>query len=252
MRLGPALVCLVVVMFSGDLSAKSNTADITPAEIKQVINEYSDCDNLDKIEIDHLEYFDFLGDGRKEAVVVASTCMTGTAGPDVHAVYERDSDGKIVEHSLDQLDPVKPGSGLKLPVFGNPNYGISVEDGHLVASWMDSSERKNPVIIRYKWDGKNFVLDHMNAEGPFTTSYDCAKATRELDRAICYAPTVAPLDVKLGQLYQEALQRSANKEACGNSNVNGLQNEKRIASFINGGSIASPICTQSASPNWGR
>jgi hypothetical protein len=87
MRLRPALICLAVLIGCAAASAQGNAGpEITPAEIKQVINEYSECDSLDQIAIDHLEYFDFFGDRRKEAVVVASTCMTGTAGPDVHAV----------------------------------------------------------------------------------------------------------------------------------------------------------------------
>lgn len=212
MRLRPALSCLIALIASVDVSAQGNTAEITPAEIKQVINEYSDCDSLDKIAIDHLEYFDFLGDGRKEAVVVASTCMTGTAGPDVHAVYERHSDGEIVEHSLDQLDPVKGGSAFRLPVFGNPNYGIAIEEGHLVARWMDSSERENPLIIWYKWTGTEFEMDNMKVEGPFKTSYDCARATSETDRAICYSPKIAAVDVRLANSYIAALQRSPGRK----------------------------------------
>jgi uncharacterized protein YecT (DUF1311 family) len=212
MRLRPVLSCLIVLIASVDVPAQGNTAELTPVEIKQVINEYSDCDSLDKIAIDHLEFFDFRGDGHKEAVVVASTCMTGTAGPDVHAVYERGSDAKIVEHSLDQLDPVKPGSGFKLPVFGNPNYGIAIEDGHLVARWMDSSERETPLIIWYKWNGTEFEMDHMKVEGPFKTSYDCGKATSEMDRAICYSPKIAAVDVQLANLYVAALQRSPGRK----------------------------------------
>jgi uncharacterized protein YecT (DUF1311 family) len=50
-------------------------------------------------------------------------------------------------------------------------------------------------------------MDHMKVDGPFPTSYDCAKARKELDRAICYSPSVATLDVQLGQAYQTALQQ---------------------------------------------
>jgi uncharacterized protein YecT (DUF1311 family) len=212
MRLRTALNCSIVLIACAVASAQGNNArEITLAEIKQVINEYSDCDSLDQIAIDHLEYFDLLGDGQKVAVVVASTCMTGTAGPDVHAVYARDQGGKIVEHSLDQLDPVKGGSALNIPVFGNPNYGIAVENGQLVARWMDSSERENPLVIWYKWNGKEFEMDRMKVEGPFKTSYDCGKATREMDRAICYSPKIAALDVQLGQAYRGALRQATDQ-----------------------------------------
>ena len=187
--------------------AQNNVDEITQAEIKQVINENSDCESLDQIAIDHLEYFDFEGNGHKAAVVVASTCMTGTAGPDVHAVYMRNGEGKVVEYYLDGQDPVIGSSSLSLPLFGNPNYGIAVEKGQLVARWMDASDRKDPLIIWYKWNGQKFVVDHMKVDGPFTTSYDCNKATKEMDRAICYSPTIAALDVQLAQAYRAATQQ---------------------------------------------
>jgi uncharacterized protein YecT (DUF1311 family) len=211
----PCIFALLWFSLSGYAQTKPET-EITQDEIKQVINgnpDYSDCENVDELHIDHLEYFDFTGDGQKEAVVVASTCMTGTAGPDVHAVYARDANGKVVEHSLDRIDPVTGTNSQKLPVFGNPNYGIAVENGQLVARWMDSSDRERPLIIWYKWDGKEFVSDHMKVDGPFKTSYDCAKATKEMDRAICYSPKIASLDLQLAKVYRAALQEGSDREA---------------------------------------
>jgi uncharacterized protein YecT (DUF1311 family) len=185
---------------------------ITEAEIKSAINSGSDvdaCESLDQIYVDHLEYHDFIGDGQQEAVVIASTCMTGTAGPDIHAVYARAWDGRVVELPFDRAEgtPFFNRSGRKLPVFGNANYGLAVERGELVARWSDSSDRQAPLVVWYKWDGKKFFMDHMKVDGPFTTSYDCATATKELDRAICYSPGVAALDVQLGQAYRTALQQ---------------------------------------------
>jgi uncharacterized protein YecT (DUF1311 family) len=72
---------------------------------------------------------------------------------------------------------------------------------------MDSSDRENPLIIWYKWTGEKFVVDHMKVEGPFPTSYDCGKASKEMDRAICYSPTIAALDVKLGEAYRVAIEQ---------------------------------------------
>ena len=37
-----------------------------------------------------LEYYDFGHDGHPALIVIASTCATGTAGPDIHAVYVRE------------------------------------------------------------------------------------------------------------------------------------------------------------------
>src|SRR5262250_1432495 len=135
MRLTPGISCalLLVCLVEPAITQSNSSEEITPAAIKQLINQYAECDDLDQIEVNHLEYFDFQGEGHNQAVVVASTCMTGTAGADVHAVYERDAKGKLVEHSLDEIGPVFGPNSVKLPVFGNRNYGIAVEDGQLVA-----------------------------------------------------------------------------------------------------------------------
>jgi hypothetical protein len=161
---------------------------ITEPELKTAINsqlDVNECESLDQIHIGHLEYYGFIEDGQEEAVVIASTCMTGTAGPDVHAVYKRDGDGKVVELPFRHVegDPFFNCSGWKIPVFGNPNYELAVENGGLVARRSDASDREAPLVVWYKWDGKKFVMDHMKVAGPFPPSYDCAKATKKLDRA---------------------------------------------------------------------
>ena len=217
MRLEILTLGLTAMLFGGygielNVQHQASPEKITEAEIKSAINSRSDvdeCESFDQIHIDHIEYHDFIGDGQQEAVVIASTCMTGTAGPDIHAVYRRDADGKVVELPFRHAegDPFFNRSGRKIPVFGNANYGLAVENGELLARWSDSSDRESPVVIWYKWDGKEFVIDHMKVSGPFPTSYDCSKATKELDRAICYSPSVAALDVQLGQAYRAVLQR---------------------------------------------
>lgn len=195
------------------VQTQESAKKITEAEIKSFINSQAgvdECESLDQIYVDHLEYYDLIGDGQQEAIVVASTCMTGTAGPDVHAVYKRGTDGKIVELPFLNAKGDPPFSEQckeRILVFGNANYTLRVENGKLIARWGDSSDREAPVVIWYKWDGAKFVVDHKKVEGPFATSYDCAKASKELDRAICYSPSVAALDVELGQVYRAALQK---------------------------------------------
>ena len=217
MRSGIPVLGLTIILFCGygivpHVQQQDSADKITEAEIKSAINSQSDveeCENLEQIHIDHLEYHDFIGGGHQQAVVVASTCMTGTAGSDIHAVYKRDADGKVVEVPFRHAegDPFFNGRGRKIPVFGNANYGLAVENGELVARWRDSSDREAPLVVWYKWDAKNFVVDHMKVDGPYPTSYDCAKATKELDRAICYSPSVAALDVQLGQAYRAVLKQ---------------------------------------------
>src|SRR5438128_4987848 len=172
--------------FATSISQQKPSGKITEAEIKSFINSQSDvdvCESLDQIHVERVEYFDFTGDGQQEAVVVASTCMTGTAGPDVHAVYKRGADGKLIELSFLNAKGDAPisnsnGNDEKFPVFGNPNYSLRVENGKLVARWGDSSDREGPLVVWYKWDGAKFIVDRVKVEGPFQTSYDCSKATK--------------------------------------------------------------------------
>ena len=122
MRSGISVLGLTTMLFYGygivpRVQQQKSANKITEAEIKSAINSQSDveeCESLDQIHIDHLEYHDFIGDGEKGAVVIASTCMTGTAGPDIHAVYRRNAGGKVV-----------------------------------VARWKDSSDREAPLPVWY-------------------------------------------------------------------------------------------------------
>jgi len=129
MRFGILAMGLTSILFVGygimlNGQQKARGKKITEEEIKVAINNRSDvdeCQNLDQIQIDHLEYHDFIGDGQEEAVVVASTCMTGTAGPDIHTVYKRDANGRVVELPFRNGggDPSFKGSVRQLPIFGN-------------------------------------------------------------------------------------------------------------------------------------
>ena len=219
MRFALHAVVLVAIFFGGNGFAANGQPEpakkITEAEIKVAINSQSgvdECESFDQIHIDHLEYHDFFGDGQEEAVVVASTCMTGTAGPDIHAVYKRAADGKLVELPFLNAkgDPPlsnEPAANDRYPVFGNPNFALAVENGMLVVRWGDSSDRDEPLTIWYKWDGTKFAVDHKKVQGPFPASYDCTRADKEQDQAICYSPSVAALDIELAQVYKAALQK---------------------------------------------
>jgi uncharacterized protein YecT (DUF1311 family) len=207
-----ASICVLSTLLLSARQAEP-AKQITEIEIKRAINTRSDvdeCDSLDQIYIDHLEYYDFTGDGQQQAIVVASTCMTVTAGPDVHAVYTRHPDGTLRELPLLNAKGDPPWSeqvNQPPPVFGNPNYTLTVDGGKLVVRWGDSSDRDQPLTVWYRWDGTKFIVDHAKLQGPFPTSYDCTKATKELDRAICYSPAVAALDLELGRIYRETLQK---------------------------------------------
>lgn len=142
MQYGALILCTSALM-SGSTAVlaapQGPSKKITEHEIKVFINTRAGvdlCDSLDQIHIDHLEYFDFMGSGQQQAVVVASTCDTGTAGPDVHAVYARNTDGGLVELPfLGEKGGSPPPSNV--PVFGNPNYELTVENRELIARWRD-------------------------------------------------------------------------------------------------------------------
>jgi uncharacterized protein YecT (DUF1311 family) len=200
------LAGLLIVLVVGAAAAQKKATKISEAEIRKVLTAIADCDDehREHLDISHLEYFDFNGDGMEEAVVIASTCNAGTGGPDVHAVYTQDAAGKVVELPIED-----PPGGPQLPLFGNANYTLKVERGKLVGHYGDTSDRQNPLVVWFKWTGKGFEVDHEKIEGPFPTSYDCTRAVRETDRAICYAPAVAPLDVELGKVYRRRMQQLA-------------------------------------------
>lgn len=199
---------LLIILLLSCMASALPGKKITEGEIVKTINSDTDCESADQIHIDHLEYFDFTGEGQEQAVVVASTCMTGTAGPDIHAVYGRSADGTIYElpvgrpKTMDEMTPATYGM-----LFGNRNFSLSVEQGLLVESYYDTSDRPRPLVIHYKWNGKEFVVYSVEKSGPFKTSYDCNKAEKEIDQAICYAPEVAALDLEMGLIYRERLRR---------------------------------------------
>src|SRR5215469_17588341 len=93
----------LVFLLAGVAAAQDKSKKITEAELKKVITANADCDDAHKdyLDISHLEYFDFNGDGVEEAVVVAYTCNAGTDGPDGNAVFTRDAAGRVVERPIE-------------------------------------------------------------------------------------------------------------------------------------------------------
>ena len=97
--------------------AQQRQPQISEDDIKKHFSKAPDCEGVD---INNLEYLDFAGDGNEEAVVVASTCATGTAGPDVHAVLGRQPDGSLTELKI-------PDAGVQQQarLFGRTFYDLA-------------------------------------------------------------------------------------------------------------------------------
>lgn len=197
------LVLFVSPMQNAQQPAHKPSDPIEEAELSAHLAEEYGCE-ANQVYFWKLEHFDFLGKGYGQAVVVASTCMTGTAGPDVHSVYTRDEHGQLQELRIQEV---------KLPhrvLFGNPNSTFRIENGLLVDVYGDTSDRDDPLVIKYKWDAANyqFVAVSVVAAKRYPTSYDCDKAEKDGDEtalAICYVKSLADLDLELAKTYRTYL-----------------------------------------------
>ena len=181
----------------------SKTKPVGEEELGRWINKRFDCPADSPPYFYRLDHYDFKGDGNEEAIVVASTCETGTAGPDVHSVIGRDNSGELVELKIPEPDKKAYDS-----LFGNRNSDLSVQNGLLVSTVEDDAGRAAPpLVIKYKWNGKEFQIVSIQKTGVFKTSYDCVRADSEVEKAICHVKELADLDVELGSLYKGLLTK---------------------------------------------
>jgi uncharacterized protein YecT (DUF1311 family) len=197
------LVCLSFLPCARAQKAKP----IGKEELTEWIKEHNDCPAESPLYFYKLDYYDFKGNGTQQAIVVASTCMTGTAGPDIHSVFSRDSDGELEDLKIAEVDPKTYDN-----MFGNRNYTLSVENGLLAATFGDDSDRDTPLVIKYKWNGKEFAVVSIQKTGVFATSYDCTKSLTEVENAICHVDSLAHLDVELSALYKPLLAKLTGQE----------------------------------------
>ena len=211
MQPGLAL-CLGLALSLGSTQLPPRTPQQRPAisedEIKEYFGEKTGCG--DDVNIDNLEYFDFTGDGDEEAVVVASTCATGTAGSDVHSVVRRDRGTSLAELRIPELTK-KQGTVLFCRCF----YDLSVEDGLLVETYHDQSDRTDPLVLKLRWDSqaKEFRVAEVKKAPSYKTSFDCDKAKTSIENAICYSSTVAALDVGVDRAYKKWLNTLNNTDS---------------------------------------
>lgn len=200
------LACILVLSLTfaaAPQSAHKQSDKIEEDDLRQYLAKQNDC-QPDQIYFSVLEQVDFLKKRYDQAVVVAGTCMTGTAGPDVHSVYTRDEEGEIKELAMQEV---------KLPhrvLFGNSNSTFRIGDGILVEVYGDTSDREDPLIVKYRWNAnaERFEIIATEAARPFSTSYDCGKAEKDGDEtalAICYVEPLANLDIQLATVYKAYL-----------------------------------------------
>jgi|SRR5271170_739570 len=204
-------VQLVLLLLPALLSALGQNIKqpLSEDDIQSYLGKGLGC-KAEEVDIDNVEYFDFTGDRVDEAVVVASSCNTGTAGPDVHTVLSRGLDGSIVEFKIPDLWE-KQRSVLLGRVFSD----LSVEDALLVQTFHDTSGREDPLVFKYRWsakDGEFHTVDIKTAPR-YKTSFDCDQATVEVEAAICYSSEVANLDVQVDGMYKRWLDRLNDAES---------------------------------------
>jgi uncharacterized protein YecT (DUF1311 family) len=193
------------------LAAAQQSKPISKDEVSKMLNQNQECPADQPPYFWHTEEVDLKGDATPQLLVIASTCMTGTAGPDIHSVFSRNSDGELIELPIDEPKDPKVYDNL----FGNRNYDLTAENGLLVATFGDDSDRDTPLTIKYKWNGKEFAVASIEKTGVFPTSYDCSKAQSEVEKAICHVDSLAALDRDLATVYKSALSHlpAAEREA---------------------------------------
>jgi uncharacterized protein YecT (DUF1311 family) len=196
------LFLLLLSLLAGQQATHQPSDKIEKGELSAYLAKQFECEaSQQPVYFYRLEQFDFLGKGYDQTMVVASTCMTGTAGPDVHSVFTRDENGELKELKIQEVKPEHQ------VLFGNRNWTLRIESGLLVERYSDTSEREDPLVIKYKWDAaKNqFSALSVVAAKPYPTSYDCAKAEAAQDetaQAICYVKSLADLDIELAKVYK--------------------------------------------------
>lgn len=121
------LFLLLFAVWAGQQAAHKPSDKIDESELKEYLVKQFECEQeRGQIYFWKVEQFDFLGKGYDQSVVVASTCMTGTAGPDFHSVFTRDENGELKELKIQEVKPEHQ------VLFGNRNWTLRIENGLLV------------------------------------------------------------------------------------------------------------------------
>jgi uncharacterized protein YecT (DUF1311 family) len=192
---------------------RAHAPKITQEMIAQYLAARYRC-NVNDIRFDDIEHFNFTGHEYDDVIVVASTCQSGTGGPDVHSVFSWVDEGKLGELELEEVNPER-----YEVLFGNRNFVLTPnkDDRELIETFYDTSGRDRPLVLMFQWYGKEdkFLLNAVQSAPMYKTSYDCTKAHKEVDRAICYVEPLAKLDVDLSSAYSSVstkLPPAARKE----------------------------------------
>jgi uncharacterized protein YecT (DUF1311 family) len=189
------------------MATAQKPAQISEEELQKFFSKAPDCEG---VSIDTLDYFDFAGSGNEDAVVMASTCATGTAGPDVHSVVRRQADGSLIQLKVPQPTAKQWGA-----LFGRAFYDLSVQNGLLVETFYDESGRKEPLVIKLRWSARDerFQVAETKMPPRYKAGFDCDRAKTEIENAICYSETASSLDIALDRAYKTWLDHLDNADS---------------------------------------
>ena len=84
-----------------------------------------------------------------------------------------------------------------------------MKNGLLVQTFHDTSGRRDPLVIKCRWNGKEkeFQAVDVQLAKRYHTSFDCAEAKTEVEKAVCDLSDVAFLDVKVDEVYKSWLDQ---------------------------------------------
>lgn len=142
--------------------------DIEAALRAKFLRERSEYETVDEacpgaktLEVGKIVHHDLNGDGFDEVVVVAHSCLAGTGGADLLAVFSRKSSGEVVELSVERPSDPRELEGLR------GKADIDVRRGRLVMEYpiyRDGDSNCCPTggmrEFRYRWDGKMFRAEN--------------------------------------------------------------------------------------------
>lgn len=119
--------------------------------------------NQEPIYIDEIKYADLDNDSKEEAIVIASTCFTGTAGPDINSIYKLSPSGEIIELKLNNDFQGK--NVFDFDDYAGKSYRLDFEDGKLFDVLLIRKEG-DPYCcpaggtkqVFYKWNGEEFIV----------------------------------------------------------------------------------------------
>lgn len=153
-------------------------------------------------------YHDFNHDGQPEALVTGSSCLTGTAGSDIHSVFTTNADGSIREIKFNRNNEGIQISGIPLPLIGNRNWVMAVKGNLLCNRFVDGLgwERESPLIECYEFKSGEFLITSITYATTFKTSFDCQKAKTDREVVACRDEAVAKLDRELDREYRNLIE----------------------------------------------